>query len=110
MFQLRRILTLGLAPLLMHVCYRGRRTRIAIAGGALAGVLQLRGVHGLIFYLGVAALTALIISAKASFRPSEYFHKRSLVAVFVSSAFGRNVLLPYVLLWILFDALSSPYM
>lgn len=84
--------------------------RITIAGGALAGVLQLRGLQGLAFYLFVSAVTAVIIAAKASFRPSAYFRERALTDVFVSEAFGRNVLLPYLLLWILFDALSSPYM
>lgn len=72
-------------------------------------MLQLRGLQGLAFYLAISAVIALIIAAKASFNPSAYFRKRSLTDVFVSNAFSRSVLLPYLLLWILFDALSSPY-
>lgn len=86
-----------------------RRTLIAIVGGALAGILRLRGFHGVLFYFFVCGVTAIAILSKSSYKPSAYFRTTTMSTVLFSSAFSRSALLPYVVLWILFDALSSPY-
>lgn len=77
-------------------------------GGAAAGALQLRGMRGVALYVLVMAIASFTILAKVDYQPSAYFSPKSYSTVFLYSALRRSVILPYLVVWIMFDAVASP--
>jgi hypothetical protein len=85
------------------------RTLLSVAAGAAAGALQLRGARGALLYLATAAAGSAALAARAGGRPAACFRPETRAAVLVWGALDRAALLPFVVVWTLFDALSSPF-
>jgi hypothetical protein len=81
---------------------------LSLFGGAASGVLRVTGFGGVLFYLLVMLLTSVAIMLKASYKPSKYFLPPLRTGAFTTGMFDRAVVLPYLLAWISFYAMSSP--
>lgn len=91
-------------------CYvHNSRITAVLLGGATAGVLRLTGLSGLLFYFAAYAVAAVAIIAKTGGRPTLFFRKPIRSNVYIKGIASRGMILPYLLSWVLFSALSSPF-
>jgi EMC6 len=98
----------NLTAVFLHAIPRCRRILLSLFGGAASGVLRVTGFAGVLFYLFVMLLTSVAVVVKASNKPSKYFLPPLRTGVFMTGVFDRAVVLPYLLAWISFYAMSSP--
>lgn len=77
------------------------RTFATVVGGATAGILGVRGIYGILFYLELVAATAAVVLFKASGAAAAYWHHPAAV-LGGAAAYERPLLLSYLLFWSLF--------